>query len=380
MVKDPQWEARVNQEPVLVGSGRIFTGEGDVAAASGRRIGVFAPENNIYRQQAVIESPAAVLSLAVGLGNRTPDQVVAGTPDRILTWSAQDGNIVPFWSAPPEAEARFVHLALGDVNGDGRADIVAAAAGTGAFYVYEQPAEPSAGMTLQLLTIRLVGGTPHKVAVVERAGALPLIAVAYQEEGRWGIGTFYYTERGFEAGPELTGLPAGLTAMTAGRFTGAPGQDLAWGGDDGRVRILTVNETISAVLTTERLGGTITALTAGNWAGQEVMGTGTPEGQVFFFRTPVISPSPDRVLSSGAVNDLTLTPGGRLAVGTRDGRVQVFWMPLASSGFPHLVQPGDTLWALAQRYHTTVAAIAGINGLVQPDRIYPGDILIIPRA
>ena len=44
----------------------------------------------------------------------------------------------------------------------------------------------------------------------------------------------------------------------------------------------------------------------------------------------------------------------------------------------YTVQNGDTLWAIARRYGTTVAALAQVNGLSDPARIYPGQVLRIP--
>lgn len=47
-------------------------------------------------------------------------------------------------------------------------------------------------------------------------------------------------------------------------------------------------------------------------------------------------------------------------------------------GGVHIVQPGDTLFLLAQRYGTTVAALQQANSLAS-DLIYPGQGLFIPR-
>lgn len=41
------------------------------------------------------------------------------------------------------------------------------------------------------------------------------------------------------------------------------------------------------------------------------------------------------------------------------------------------VQPGDSLWLIAQRYGTTVEAIARVNNLADPDLLQPGEILRI---
>ncbi len=46
----------------------------------------------------------------------------------------------------------------------------------------------------------------------------------------------------------------------------------------------------------------------------------------------------------------------------------------------YTVKSGDTVWALAQKYGTTVAAIAKASGLENPALIYRGSILIIPLA
>jgi len=45
-----------------------------------------------------------------------------------------------------------------------------------------------------------------------------------------------------------------------------------------------------------------------------------------------------------------------------------------------VVQPGDTLTAIAARYHTTVAALAAANGITNPNRIFVGATLQIPSG
>jgi LysM repeat protein len=46
----------------------------------------------------------------------------------------------------------------------------------------------------------------------------------------------------------------------------------------------------------------------------------------------------------------------------------------------YYVQPGDTLLRIAQRFNTTVAALAQLNGIVNPDRIRVGQRILIPTA
>lgn len=41
----------------------------------------------------------------------------------------------------------------------------------------------------------------------------------------------------------------------------------------------------------------------------------------------------------------------------------------------YVVNPGDTVYTIARRFHTTVQDIVRLNGLTNPDVIYPGQIL-----
>ena len=54
--------------------------------------------------------------------------------------------------------------------------------------------------------------------------------------------------------------------------------------------------------------------------------------------------------------------------------------PPPSSGGTYTVQPGDTLGAIAQRFGTTVDALARLNGISNPNLIYPGQVLRLPGS
>jgi LysM repeat protein len=42
------------------------------------------------------------------------------------------------------------------------------------------------------------------------------------------------------------------------------------------------------------------------------------------------------------------------------------------------VEEGDTVWQLAQTYNFGVCDLARMNGLADPDFIYPGEKFLIP--
>jgi len=54
--------------------------------------------------------------------------------------------------------------------------------------------------------------------------------------------------------------------------------------------------------------------------------------------------------------------------------------PMAQDTIVYVVQPGDTLSGIARRYGTTVAAIVAANGISNPDFIWVGQRLIIPLS
>lgn len=58
---------------------------------------------------------------------------------------------------------------------------------------------------------------------------------------------------------------------------------------------------------------------------------------------------------------------------------QTLFIPRSASTVQLTVQRGDTLWALSRQYGTTVNAIAQANGIVNPDLIYIGQVLTIPQ-
>lgn len=54
--------------------------------------------------------------------------------------------------------------------------------------------------------------------------------------------------------------------------------------------------------------------------------------------------------------------------------------PQPQPTFTYRIQPGDTLSGIAARYGTTVAMLAQLNGIANPNRIYAGQVIRIPAG
>ena len=59
---------------------------------------------------------------------------------------------------------------------------------------------------------------------------------------------------------------------------------------------------------------------------------------------------------------------------------QTLRIPIQSAAAQYTVQPGDTLWAIARQYHTSVETLVQLNRISNPDLIYPGQVLTLSAA
>lgn len=83
-----------------------------------------------------------------------------------------------------------------------------------------------------------------------------------------------------------------------------------------------------------------------------------------FFGTTV-----DKILSMNQISDPNMIYVGQAINVPVDTDI--------ADGYIYVTRPGDTLWSIAQRFGTTVEAIAKKNGMCNPNMIYPGTRLYI---
>ncbi len=375
------WSQQGLNNSVLVEWGNIISSRPDLIAAAGEQIYLFAPAGQEYVLISTADTEARVLSMAVGLAAAPPQYIVTGLEDRVALFGIRERALARLFETEPETGALFVDLAVADIDGDGREEVIAASEGNQALYMYRLAEDTAGGVGLEFLALRLLPGPAQKVTVLERGeGNLPVIAAAYKNNSASGIITLSFTERGFAEGPAEPNLPAPVTSLAAGELREPAGEELAWGGGDGLVRIVEVGDQLVNVLTSDNLGSTVPALTAGMIAGEnrDTLIAGTPGGFIFGYAAPVANSSPDWAVRTGRpVNDIALSSEGLLGLGTSDGAVQV-WLLSPAGRTIHIVRPGETLYGLALQYRTTETAIAELNRISDAGIIFPGQILIIP--
>jgi len=85
-----------------------------------------------------------------------------------------------------------------------------------------------------------------------------------------------------------------------------------------------------------------------------------------------------RLLAAGLVATAGVTAAAGLA--TAVASAPAAYASTVPGGATYTVQPGDTLSGIAARYGTTVAALASANSLSNPNLIFPGQLLILPAG
>jgi len=124
---------------VLVETGDV-DGDGlpEIVACAGRELKIFGWTGDTYALRWEESLPRDGLSVLVGQIDPTgPGMVLAGTKDNVLlyAWTANGLSLLCQTLLYPNAY--FRSLSLDDVNGDGRAEVIAAASGAQTMYVYQ---------------------------------------------------------------------------------------------------------------------------------------------------------------------------------------------------------------------------------------------------
>lgn len=106
-----------------------------------------------------------------------------------------------------------------------------------------------------------------------------------------------------------------------------------------------------------------------NYSGDYAMHQFTSSGAISGWNGPL-----DLSLFFGDTNAWLAYAGAKgQPVATPQPQAQTYVRPsVQSSGTTYIVQPGDTLSAIAARYGTTYQNLAVINNIADPNRIYPG--------
>lgn len=124
---------------LLVTTGDVdLDGLPEIIACAGRELKVYRWTGDTYGLLAEAMLPKDGLSLAVGqIDASGPGTIAVGTKDNILLYAQGPQGLTPLCQTLMYPNAYFRSLSLDDVNGDGRAEVVAAASGAQTMYVYQ---------------------------------------------------------------------------------------------------------------------------------------------------------------------------------------------------------------------------------------------------
>jgi LysM repeat protein len=94
--------------------------------------------------------------------------------------------------------------------------------------------------------------------------------------------------------------------------------------------------------------------------------------------TPTVRPTPSPAPTSSATPESTPQPTPVPTLVPTPVPTVAPTPPLPPAQTTYVVQQGDTLAAIAQRFGTSVAAIQAANGIADPNQIVVGQVLVIP--
>jgi hypothetical protein len=121
---------------VQVDWGRVTGAGEDLIAAAGSRVSLFTASNTGYVLSSQVDAGGQILSLAAGLpiSSGAAENIVLGLEDRVVLYGSRQGALVHLAETQPEPGARFADVALADLDGDGREEVIAAPEGMSSLF------------------------------------------------------------------------------------------------------------------------------------------------------------------------------------------------------------------------------------------------------
>lgn len=124
---------------VLVETGDLDgDGQPEIAACAGRQLKVFDWTGDTYLLRHEESLPRDGLAIALGkIDPGGPGLLLVGTKDNVMLYAWTERGLNPLCQTLLFPNAYFRSIALSDVNGDGRAEVVAAASGAQTMYIFQ---------------------------------------------------------------------------------------------------------------------------------------------------------------------------------------------------------------------------------------------------